>query len=161
MPNSIAVEPTDGNEISLIISTFKTNKKAGPTSIPTDIIQYLKDDVSRPLCWIINMSLSTGIHPDKLKMANVIPIFKKGSKLQASNYRQIPLLSNINKIFENIIFSRVYSFFDKYECLYSLQFGFRKKHSTEHALISIIDKIQETLDTNYNSPRKNMHVVSL
>ena len=95
-----------------------------------------------------------GSHPDKLKMANVIPIYKKGSKLQASNYRPISLLSNINKIFGKIIFSRLYSFLDKYECLYSLQFGFRKKHSTEHALISILDKIQETLDTNSNSSNK-------
>ena len=49
MPNSIAVDPTDGNEISSIISTFKTNKKAGPTSVPTDILLYLKYDISRPL----------------------------------------------------------------------------------------------------------------
>ena len=80
MPNSIAVDPTDGNEISSIISTFKANKKAGPISVPTDILLYLKDDISRPLCWIINISLATGIHPDKLK-----------------------------------IFSKVYSFLDKYE----------------------------------------------
>ena len=154
LPNSIAVDPVDGNEISLIISKFKTNKATGPTSVPTDILHYLKYDIARPLCWIINISLSSGIHPDKLKIAKVIPIYKKGSKLQACNYRPISLLSNLNKIFEKIVFSRVYSFLDKYGSLYSLQFGFRQNHSTEHALINIIDKIQETLDTNLNSPNK-------
>ena len=100
---------------SSIISALKTNKKACPISVPTDILLYLKDDISRPLCWIINISLINGTHPDKFKMANVIPIYKKGYKLQASNYRPISLLSNIKKIFEKIFFSRVYSFLDKYE----------------------------------------------
>ena len=67
---------------------------------------------------------------------------------------QYPYSQNVNKIFEKIIFSRVYSFLDKYECLYFLQFGFWKKHSNEHALISILDKILETFDTNSNSSNK-------
>ena len=97
---------------------------------------------------IINLSLKTGIHPDNLKIAEIIPIFKKGSRLKASNYRPISLLSNINKIFEKVVFNRVYNFLHKYDCFYKNQFGFRPKHSTEHALINITEKIKETLDAN-------------
>ena len=90
----------------------------------------------------------TGTHPEKLKLVNVIPIFKKGSRLLVSNYRPISLLSNLNKIFEKIIYKRIYSFIERNDCLYSLQFGFRSKHSTTHALINITEKIRSALDQN-------------
>ena len=92
--------------------------------------------------------MKTCIHPDNLKIVEIIPIFKKGSRLKASNYRPISLLYNINKIFEKVVFNRVYSFLNKYDCFYKNQFGFRPKHSTEHALINITEKIRETLDAH-------------
>ena len=64
----------------------------------------------KPLASIINLSFATGIHPDKLKIARVTPILKKGSKLEISNYRPISLLSNLNQIFEKVMYSRVYDF---------------------------------------------------
>ena len=106
------------------------------------------------LSWLINISFSTGIHPDKLKIAKVIPIYKTGSELLTSNYRPISLLSNINKIFEKLVFSRVYRFLDKYDCLYDLQFRFREKHSIHHALINISEKIWETMDMKSGSHSK-------
>ena len=54
----------------------------------------------------------------------------------------------MNKIFEKIIYKRIYNFIEKNECLYSLQFGFRAKHSTTHALINITEKIISALDQN-------------
>ena len=92
------------------------------------------------------MSFSTGIHPDKLKVAQVTPIFKKGSRLETCNYRPISLLSNINKIFEKVMYSRVYNFINKFNCLYPLQFGFRGNYSTNHTLVTIVDQINEALD---------------
>ena len=79
-------------------------------------------------------------------MSKTIPVFKKGSRLTVSNYRPISLLSNINKIFEKLISNRVYSFLEKQKSIYEHQYGFRKKHSTIHALISITDKIRDALD---------------
>ena len=61
---------------------------------------------------IINISITTGCHPEKLKLVNAIPIFKKGSRLMVSNYRPISLLSNLNKIFEKIIYKRIYNFIE-------------------------------------------------
>ena len=149
-PNSITDEfhDTNGTEIFDIISKFKNHKSSGPSSIPIKILKLLKFEISQPLAQLINLSFSTGNHPDKLKIAQVIPVFKKGSKLLTSNYRPISLLSNLNKIFEKIMFNRVNTFLEKNECLYQLQFGFRGKHSTNHALINIIDTISEALDKN-------------
>ena len=63
-----------------------------------------------------------------------------------SNYRPISLLSNINKILEKIMFTRVHSFLQNEKLIYKQQFGFRPKHSTTHALINITEKIKDALD---------------
>ena len=98
---------------------------------------------------IINLSFATGVYPDKLKVAKVIPIFKnKGDLLLASNYRPISLLSNINKIFEKLVYSRIFSFLTLHNCIYELQFGFRGNHSTNHALFSITKMIRKYLDSS-------------
>ena len=64
-----------------------------------------------------------------------------------SNFRPISLRSNLNKILEKLMFKRVHSFLEKENIIYNNQFGFRPKHSTNHALISITEQIRETLDS--------------
>ena len=148
LPNSILITEVDDVEVSNIISELNCNKATGPFSIPTKILILLKQDVAEPLSKIINISLQTGVHPDKLKIAEVIPVFKKGSRLKASNFRPISLLSNINNIFKKIVFKRIYNFLEKFNQFYDKQFGFRPKHSTEHALISLTEKIKQALDSH-------------
>ena len=108
----------------------------------------MKHAFSKPLCDIFNLSFTTGIYPDKLKLSETIPVFKKGSKLEVSNYRPISLLSNINKILEKLMYIRVYNFLEQHKCIYEQQFGFREKHSTTHALINITETIREAIDNN-------------
>ena len=141
----------DEDEIKSIITSLQVSKSSGPNSIPTFILQLLKEHICSPLSKIFNLSFRTGCHPDILKIAKTIPIFKKGSRLQVSNYRPISLLSNLNKILEKLVHSRVYAFLEEHNCLYSLQFGFRKKHSTNHALIEITETIRQALDSKKNS----------
>ena len=73
-------------------------------------------------------------------------MYKKDSKLIVSNYRPISLLSNINKILEKLMFNRLYSFLESHKCIYNLQFGFRQKHSTNHALLSMTQQIKDIID---------------
>ena len=147
-PNSIVIAPVDSEEINLIIKSFNTKKATGPCSIPPKILNFICDSIVNPLSKLANLSFHEGVHPDRLKVAKVIPIYKSGSKTTTGNYRPISLLSNLNKIFEKLIFSRLYSFLDKENIIYKLQFGFRPKHSTSHALISITEKVKEALDNN-------------
>ena len=133
-------------DITSIIYQINPKKSTGPASIPSTILQHMCQELATPLCWIANISFITGIHPDKLKIAKIIPIFKKGSKLIPSNYRPISLLSNINKIMEKLVYSRVFSFLDTNKIFYNHQYGFRPKYSTNHALINITERIRESLD---------------
>ena len=94
------------------------------------------------------MSFITGQFPTKGREAHIIPSYKKGDKSECSNYRPISLLPNISKIIEKAMYTRIYNFLEKYNCLYKKQFGFRNSHSTNHALISITEKIRESLDNN-------------
>ena len=103
--------------------------------------------IAKPLAKIINLSFSTGVFPTKLKMAKVIPIFKKDSPLHCSNYRPISLLSNIDKIIEKLMYSRLIQFLNKFKCLFTRQFGFRKNYSTNHTLINITEIIRNALDS--------------
>ena len=138
----------DEREVESSISTLNPRKGVGPNSLPSKILFLLKNEISYPLSIIFNISLNTGTFPNLLKLSETIPIFKKGSKMETCNYRPISLLSNINKIFEKIMYSRLYKFLENNKCIYNLQFGFRSKHSTTHALIEITEKIRNALDDN-------------
>ena len=144
--NSFFITPTDSSEINLIISSLSNNKSTGPNSIPCKILKLLKYELSSHLADIFNISFSTGIFPSLLKTAKVIPIHKKDSRLDCSNYRPISLLSNLDKILEKLMYNRIYNFLDKNNLIYSLQFGFRQKYSTSFALIHLTETLKQALD---------------
>ena len=88
----------------------------------------------------------TCVFPSVLKTAKVVPIFKKDSKLDYSNYRPISLLSNTEKILEKLMYSRLYIFLNNNNIIYTLQLGFRQQYSTSYALINITENIRKALD---------------
>ena len=79
-------------------------------------------------------------------MAKNTPIFKSDDETDANNYKPISLLSNYNRNFEKIMFKRMKEFIDKNELLYSSQYGFRKGHSTQHAILDIVNTIQTNMN---------------
>ena len=90
--------------------------------------------------------MSEGRYPDSLKIAHVVPIHKKGSRDECSNYRPISLLSNFNRLFEKILYTRIYKYFEKFNLLNYNQYGFRKNHSTNMAAYDIIESKIADLD---------------
>ena len=83
---------------------------------------------------------------DNLKIAKVVPIFKKGDKKEVNNYRPISLLTGISKILERIIYTRLINFLQVNDIFSNFQFGFRQKHSTSHALLTFIEKVTQAID---------------
>ena len=96
----------------------------------------------------MNGGFSDGIFPDTWKLANVIPIFKKGDKSQPSNYRPVALLSCIGKLQERIVFKNVYDFLLEINLLYKYQSGFLPHHSTVFQLIGYFHNTCQAFDTN-------------
>ena len=144
--NSIFIQPTDSKELANIISSLNINKTSGPFSILNKILILLKQDISKQLTDLFNLSFSSGSFPSIIKTVNVVPVFKKGSKLDYCNYRPISLLSNVEKILEKLMYKRVYDFLTENNIIYDLQFGFRQKFSTSHALINLTENRREALD---------------
>ncbi len=103
---------------------------------------------------IINETINTGIFCDKLKIAKIIPIYKKDDEMQLTNYRPISNLPTISKISENIIFKQLYQFFIDDKLLYNSQYGFREGLSTEYAALELVDRI--TLEMNNNNTPVNI-----
>ena len=110
------------------------------------ILKYNVHILCDPLSRLINLCFNQGKFPNNLKLAKVLPLFKKGDTSICSNYRPISLLSIFSKIFEKCIYKRIYDFLEKHQLIYKRQFGFRAKHSTNHALISMIELIKSELD---------------
>lgn len=94
---------TTRREIEVEISNLRTSKAVGPFSIPIDILKVIKCVVSKPLEILFNESFSTGIVLYDLKLANVVPVYKKGSQTSLSNYLPISLLSFFNKLLERLM----------------------------------------------------------
>ena len=84
-----------------------------------------------------------------MKVAVVISIFKQGSKINCSNYRPISLLSSFSKIFEKVVYKRVYSYLLKFKPLSPNQFGFQCGVSTSHAISAVYDDLLSNADKKY------------
>jgi len=146
LQNSFFLSPVTDKEIEDEINCLNASKSTGPFSIPVYILKLLKNCLSFPLQLIYNLSFSSGCVPDQFKLANVIPVHKKDSTTSLNNYRPISLLSIFNIIMEKLVHKRLITFINKHNLLYENQFGFREKHSTSHATLLIIDKIQQAIE---------------
>ncbi len=131
---NIVLNPCTTEEIREYISKLAPLKALGPHSIPISILKNYIDQLIEPLTVVINKSLSEGIFPDLMKFASVCPIYIKYDRTKCANYRPISLLSNLSKNFERAMYNRIELFLSRFDTIYKLQFGFRKKHSTKLAI---------------------------
>jgi hypothetical protein len=92
------INPTNVIELFNICQSLKSGKTAGSDNIAMNVIKKSFEFIAQPLTQIINLSLSSGIYPDLLKIAKVIPVFKTDNPENFTNYRPISLLSNFSKL---------------------------------------------------------------
>ena len=149
--SSFFLSPTVPGEIRKIIDKLNTKKSTGPNSIPVFILKVLKPFFSFWFSQLINLYFIDAIFPDFLKIAKVSPLHKKECKLNFRNFRPISLFSVFSKIFEEkTVYTRIYTYLVKNNLVFEKQYGFRSNYSTNHALISITERIKDFVDSgNY------------
>ena len=127
--------------IKQIISKLKNKSSSGTDQLSNKLLKLISDYIAEPLKIIINQTFKTGIFPKKLKVAKIIPIYKKGDNRILSNYRPISILPSVSKVFERVMHDQLHEYFTQHKLYYDSQYGFRPKHSTEFAALEIADRM--------------------
>ena len=145
--NSFYFTPVTQNEVSRLIISLK-NKSGHIESYNNKILKYLSTEIAPILASIINNSFTSGIFPDSLKLAKVIPIHKEGDPTNLNNYRPISILPPLSKIIERAVYGQIYKYLEQKDILIKQQFGFRKNKSTVQAITDKLKYIYENLDSD-------------
>ena len=140
--SSIYLNECSAEEVANIISELENGKAS---DIPVHVVKAVTNKISPILSILYNECMEKGIFPDDLKIGRISPIFKKDNPELLESYRPVSTLALFGKIFEKIIFSRLYCFFQSQGLLYENQYGFRKNHSTSHALNFSVDYVHRHL----------------
>ena len=136
----------DKEEILKIIMNLKSKTSFGHDDMTTKSLKMLAPVLLETITLIVNQSLVTGIFPDDLKLAKVIPLHKKADTSKMDNYRPVSLLPAISKIFEKVAHTQLYKYFKENDLFFRSQYGFRDEHSTEFAALELIDHLHIELD---------------
>ena len=138
--------PVNEADIQKNIEHLPNKSSSGYNNISLKLLKSTKHILLSPITIMINQMLLTGIFPDKLKIAKVIPLYKKDDETIFDNYRPISLLPTISKVFEKVIFKQLFNYFTTNKLFFSSQYGFRSDHSTEFAVLEIIDRLISHMD---------------
>ena len=129
------------------INNMKENKSPGVDGISPKILKEIVERISTPLARVFNMSLQEGIVPLEWKEANIIPLFKKGSRNKSVNYRPVSLTSVICKLLETIIRDHnMMDFLLKHKLINHSQHGFLKSRSCLTHLLCFFEEITKWVD---------------
>ena len=129
------------SEVICLLKELNIAKATGLDSIPAKMIKIATPVIAKPFTHIINTSLESGVVPSSMKIAKVMPLFKKGSTKFCSNYRPISILSVFSKVLEKAINKQIMTHLENNKILTDMQFGFRKNKSTSSALIELTNNV--------------------
>ena len=136
----------DREKVLKLVLALDTKKANGCDNISAFMIKACGSSIVEPLCQIFEECLETGIYPSTWKKANIVPIHKKGSRQCKNNYRPIYLLPILGKIFEKLLFDKIYSHLCENGLLTPNQSGFRPGDSTINQLLSITHNIYSAFE---------------
>ena len=128
------------------IKAMKDNKSPGVDGIPPKLLIETVEQISIPLARVFNLSLKEGVVPFEWKEANIIPLFKKGSRNKSENYRPVSLTSVICKLLERLIKDHMVDFLVKHKLLNSSQHGFLKARSCLTNMLCFLEEITKWID---------------
>ena len=144
--DSIVLQYVSVAQVRNIITSLNESSPAWDHLFPF-VMKQCVDTCVEPITVLINNSFYHGIFPDELKLARVVPIFKSGDLSKIYNYRPISISLFFSKIYERLMYNNVFNFINEQELISKYLFGFRQKHSTQQAIILLVDKITKSLDS--------------
>ena len=133
------------NGILKLLQNLKPLKAAGPDKLKPLLLKELREEIAPIIQIIFERSLQTGKLPADWCKAQVTPVFKKGNKSSAANYRPISLTCILCKVLEHIIASHVVKHLNTHGLLYDLQHGFREKRSCETQLTMLVEDLARSV----------------
>ena len=138
----------DGDEILKIVRALNIHKAHGHDNISIRMIKICDKSLVKPLILLFENSAKSSSYPDIWKKSNINPVHKKNDKRLVNNYRPISLLPIFGKIFEKIIFNKMYSLLLEENLLNPNQSGFWSSDSCINQLVTITHEIFEAFDCN-------------
>ena len=140
--------PVNEMEIYNVIMGLKNSNSVGVDEISANILKAVVNYVVKPITYLVNLSFEHGIFPDILKIAKVVPLYKKGDCHLVENYRPVSILSTVSKILEKVLCNNIVCFLSRFNILNKAQHGFRKNRSTNSAIFEFLNGLYENLDNN-------------
>ena len=114
--------------------------------LPPNLLKNVANEISKPLAFIINKSLSSGIIPDLWEISEVTPLYKSNSKSDFSNYHPISFLLCLSKVLEQVVHRQLSNYLEKHYLLKGSQFGFCPQRSMELACNLLVNDIHKNID---------------
>lgn len=146
--SSFAILPLDVAEVDKLIVSLRSDCSTGWDDIPTYVIKRSRNVLVPPITHVLNLCIASGCFPTAFKKALVRPIHKGGCRDSVNNYRPISILSALSKLLERYLNTCLIGYLDKHNVLYSNQYGFRARVSTEDAVAAFTQSLIHKVDSN-------------
>jgi hypothetical protein len=125
---------------------LRADKSTGADDLSPRLLKEIQKEIIQPVLYIWSKSIQDGNVPQDWKIANVCPIFKKGSRNEPGNYRPVSLTSQIGKLFESIIRDAIVSHLESNGLIFDSQHGFRRGRSCLSNVLTFLDKATRLID---------------
>ena len=150
LSHSFTLSPVSRHFIRKQLRSLNPNKAVGLDGVSSKFLRDAGDVIVEPVSHLINLSIITNTVPHGFKQAKVVPLFKKGSRLDPGNYRPVSVLSVLSKVLERAVHTQLCEYLEKKSVLYNKQSGFRRNFSTDTCLIGLTDYLKsEVTNGNY------------
>ena len=140
----------DESSVSTAITKLRPDKAMGPDGLAPKLLLETKDQITYPLYLLFKKSLQETIIPEDWKLATVTPVFKKGNRNKAENYRPVSLTSVVCKLFESIVRDNLVHHLETNTLIKDSQHGFRIGRSCLTNLLEFLDKVTGCVDSGEN-----------